>query len=416
MKREPSLFKYLGDFSEQALSCIRCGFCNSVCPTSNITQSFSESLRSRGRMIMIQSILEDEGILSLESKGLMELMDMCFGCRRCIEVCPAGIRIPDVIAMFRNVYYAKKGIHKMNLGYLILSHYTRIEKIMHLASPLSNIFINNRFMRISIEALTGIHRNSPLPDFKKVSFRKMFKKISINRNDKVLYIVDSFANYNYPNVAVASFVILNKIGYSVIPLFDIDPGIVMLERGMRDRAIRIARNNIEHVKRFIDRVSWVVTSSPTVLLAFRDIYKEILGKRLDTVSEKVVDVIELVSDALNKNRLKLIRQKGNIVYHSSCFSKYLGIDKITVNLFENVGYDVKVVKECCGIAGVWGMMKKNISKSYEILKKLKSSIGERCNMVTSSETCFLQLSKVAGYKVNFPVEVISKVLNTSKSD
>jgi Fe-S oxidoreductase len=84
----------------EALRCIRCGFCNSVCPTSLIPEAYKPSRTSRGRIVMIQAALTGMDI-DLFEEDVAELMDLCYGCNRCLAVCPAGIPIPDLIRRYR---------------------------------------------------------------------------------------------------------------------------------------------------------------------------------------------------------------------------------------------------------------------------------------------------------------------------
>src|SRR3990170_1717589 len=92
----------LGPIKSHAARCIRCGYCNAVCPTSNVTSAFKESRTSRGRMILLQSLVEGIGDVEPYSRNFKELIDLCYSCRRCVAVCPAGIPIPDMMSHARD--------------------------------------------------------------------------------------------------------------------------------------------------------------------------------------------------------------------------------------------------------------------------------------------------------------------------
>src|SRR5512146_2536574 len=80
------------------LNCIRCGLCLAVCPTYR--EHLSETASPRGRVALARNGLEGELQLS---PNLIEQMYACFNCLACSEICPVGIRPPDLAVELRQL-------------------------------------------------------------------------------------------------------------------------------------------------------------------------------------------------------------------------------------------------------------------------------------------------------------------------
>jgi glycolate oxidase iron-sulfur subunit len=83
---------------DNALSCIRCGLCLSVCPTYQITMAEEES--PRGRIAMARAVAE--GVLPV-TPDFVEHSQSCLLCEACTAVCPAGVRMETLGVAVREV-------------------------------------------------------------------------------------------------------------------------------------------------------------------------------------------------------------------------------------------------------------------------------------------------------------------------
>ncbi len=83
--------------SERLLSstqaCVRCGLCQPHCPTYLIDRHESES--PRGRITLAAALAQDRLADAFDSAALA--LEHCLGCRRCEQVCPAGVRFDALI-------------------------------------------------------------------------------------------------------------------------------------------------------------------------------------------------------------------------------------------------------------------------------------------------------------------------------
>src|SRR5579875_614625 len=83
---------------DNALACIRCGLCLSVCPTYQI--SFAEEEGPRGRIAMARALAEGHVPLTAP---IAHHLQTCLLCEACTAICPAGVRMEPLGTALREV-------------------------------------------------------------------------------------------------------------------------------------------------------------------------------------------------------------------------------------------------------------------------------------------------------------------------
>ncbi|MHA1704484.1 MAG: FAD-linked oxidase C-terminal domain-containing protein [Promethearchaeota archaeon] len=84
------------------LNCIRCGFCNSECP-SRINYKY-EAFTPRGRLSLLNGIIFGE--IKLENSGLInKIFHTCILCGNCQVTCPAGVPIIYIFEKIRELLH-----------------------------------------------------------------------------------------------------------------------------------------------------------------------------------------------------------------------------------------------------------------------------------------------------------------------
>lgn len=403
----------IGEYFEDVWKCIRCGFCNSVCPTSNASRSYMASLTSRGRLILLQAYFLDILSKSLEDEKIQELMNYCFGCRRCIEVCPPGVRIPNLI--WRIKQFDKKDY----LRKTILIHYGDILKLFSTLPSLSNMFLHSRVGKLLLEAVVGISRNIDFPSF----YPSLEKWINQRRKTygtrgKLAYFIDVFTNYHEVELGKQVVELIEKLGYTVTAPPQREAGTLLLEEGLLDQFYMVAKKNTESLYSAVRDGAKILTSSPAAYIALKIDYPELLGDtKSRIVSENTIDVLEFLLREYEEDVIDFDKtQSGKLAYHRSCFTKASGLTKDIERLLSLAGYELKELDMCCGIGGIWGMNKKNLDTSLEIGSNLFNEL-ERINLpvASQSETCRLQLRNNTSLEVRHPFSfIVDKVKITKK--
>jgi glycolate oxidase iron-sulfur subunit len=88
---------------DNALACIRCGLCLSVCPTYQI--SFAEEEGPRGRIAMARAVAEGHVPLTDE---ITHHSQTCLLCDACTAICPAGVHMEPLGTMMREVFVRER--------------------------------------------------------------------------------------------------------------------------------------------------------------------------------------------------------------------------------------------------------------------------------------------------------------------
>ncbi len=399
----------LGQIGTHARRCVRCGFCNAVCASSNVSSAFRDSRTSRGRIILLQSIAEAIGEINPYSPSFKKLIDLCISCRRCIPVCPPGIPIPDLISHARYAYF-KRRKWAPSLGHLIYSDYGAFDRLGSMTAPLSNWVMRRQAFRKPMEWTTHIDARARLPPFHRESFESWFRKHANVPGKEIVYFVDSYANYNDPSIGKTVVSLLEHLGYRVILPQQKESGMPSVEFGLFEKARRLARYNLAMLAPYAKAGTHIVCSSLAASYLLREGYRELVeGDEALVVADAVTDMMELLLEEYHKGALHFappqIPQK--VDYHCCCLSRALSLAPVTTKLLEAAGFTCRQIDDCCGGAGVWGTFKQNYEISSEIAGKLVANLSADGILVTESETCKMQIEAHSDNKALFPMQLLA---------
>jgi glycerol-3-phosphate dehydrogenase subunit C len=262
-----------------------------------------------------------------------------------------------------------------------------------------------------MEWATHIDARASLPSFHAESFESWFKKQpSAHHQKKVVYYVDSYANFNNPSLGMTVFTVLNHLGYEVLLPRQKESGMPAIEYGLIDKARSLARYNVSHLASYAKKGIPIVCSSPAASYLLREGYSTFLeDDDLPIVSKAVVDVAELLAEEYENGNLRFeAGEPEHVTYHYCCLSKALSLAPVTTKLLKAAGIQLDQVEECCGGAGVWGTFKENYEMSSEIAAKLRAKIEPNLKLLTESETCKLQIEGKVTPEVYFPIELLAQ--------
>jgi len=82
---------------EEALHCVRCGLCLSVCP--GYRESLKETDSPRARVAMVRAL--KEGLLEAPTDGYSRAFFRCLLCGACTFVCPSGVAVDRILELTR---------------------------------------------------------------------------------------------------------------------------------------------------------------------------------------------------------------------------------------------------------------------------------------------------------------------------
>jgi glycolate oxidase iron-sulfur subunit len=350
--REPLTDEYpqISRFSGEIIRCIKCGLCRAVCPT--LIETVSESQGARGRVSLVEAVLD--GRLKL-SDIFADRISTCINCKACIEACPSGVRVDDIILAARAelVSRGKFSFLKRLLLRGLLKRGRLLPPVGRIASLFQRALLKlspqGSALRFLLPAVR-IDKERHLPVFASKSFREQVPERSAPKVPeaaapeapkrvtsevsgpvvpqtaerrapnvrkaldpkllkarqprlRVAYFVGCASNLIYTNIAHSVVNVLARLGVEVvIPPLQGCCGTPIFNAGDFATARGIARKNMAALTSL--DVDGIVVACASCGLALKREYSRILGLDTSGFSENVMDVSEFIVKKLGLDALK----------------------------------------------------------------------------------------------------------------
>jgi FAD/FMN-containing dehydrogenase/Fe-S oxidoreductase len=411
------------DMLYAARMCNGCGACRTQMPDSRMCPIFRPSPREeaspRAKANLARAVLS--GALpagSMHDPAFKAICDLCVHCHMCRIECPANVDIPKLMAEAKGAYVATNGLplHDWLL--------TRIDALCRFASRvprIANWAIGNRPMRWFLEKTMGVAQGRKLPRFARRSFlqspnQRRHAASQPGDGDKVLFFVDTFANYCDVPLAEALVAVLEHNGVSVyVPELQLEAGMPMISQGALGPARRVAEKNVALLAEGVRQGYTIVSTEPSAVLTLTREYLHLLGDDHDAqlVSENAMEACHYLWRLHQRGRLKLAFSpiERTVAYHEPCHMKALEVGSPAVNLLGLIpGLQVRTIeKGCSGAAGMYGFKHKNYRTSLRVglplITELRSG-GYQAG-VTECSTCRIQMEQGSPLPTIHPVKLLA---------
>ena len=380
-----TVFKWRAEngFAEALELCNGAGVCRkksesggTMCPSYMATLEERDSTRGRANVFrQIFSNRQQDGFSAREIKDALEL---CLSCKACKTECPANVDMAKMKAEFTHGWHQKHGI---GLSSRFFGNAALLYPLAGAFAPIVNFINNLPPVKGIYQHLLNIHPERKLPDFANRTFTSWYKKYrrsdKINPADenstKVLLVIDWFTDYHEPSVAKAALHVLERLGCRVHAVGPLESGRTHLSRGILDKAQRIAHDNIEKMKPYVDAGYKLVGLEPSEILTFRDEFLDLCEEdQLEdakTVAQASFMFEEFLANHIDKGLLsKHFNGVGQQVHvHGHCHSKALVGNSPVLEALNRVNYTpVEMKTGCCGMAGSFGYEENNYKVSMDI--------------------------------------------------
>jgi Fe-S oxidoreductase len=303
--------------------CYQCGLCETVCPWNSVREFHIRKIINQAKF----------GVVPLESDDIW----LCTTCRRCVQQCPRGVQIIDIMRAMRRLL-VPDGIVPAS--------------IPNLRGVMTSIASEGNPWRQQAKDRANWAKDLGIKEF--------------DENTQLLYFPCCTSAYD-PRVQKAAQA-MGKIMMSVEENFGIlGPketccGESVRKAGNEDLFKRLAKENI---KTFIDNgVKKIVVSSPHCYHTFKNEYSEF------KVNFEVVHTTEYLYEMMNKGKLKPTKEyKKKVAYHDPCYlGRHNNIYDQPREVLKNIpGVELVEMVEtretslCCGGGGarIWMETPKN---------------------------------------------------------
>jgi Fe-S oxidoreductase len=297
--------------------CYQCGKCDTVCPWNRV------------RKFPVRKIINQAkfGVVPFESEDIW----LCTTCGNCVQRCPRGVEIIDVMRAMRRVLVP--------------------DGVVPTSIP------NLRGFMTSIASVGNPWGQEPQD---RANWAKDLGVKEFSEGTEVLYFSCCYTSYDprLKKVAQATAGLLTKAGvdFGILGAKEVCCGESVRKAGNETLFKRLARENI---KTFIENgVKKILVSSPHCYHAFKNEYAEF------KVNFEVIHTSQYFAQLINEGRLKPTKEyKKQVTYHDPCYlGRHNGIyDEPREALKSIPGLELNEMSEsrqnslCCGMGGsrIW---------------------------------------------------------------
>jgi glycerol-3-phosphate dehydrogenase subunit C len=417
----------LEDIKRTADLCVKCNICTSACPVVPVTDLFPGP-----KYVGPQAQrFRDPGSESPDYS-----LDYCSGCGICTLVCPHGVKVMEINTA------AKAGMRARQLREnpldlhlwrnWLLGRNELLGKVGGPVAPLANAVVKLKPARWLMEAILGIDRRAPFPEFHFHTFRHWFFKVhreathSLPKHERlsvsgarrqVAYFHGCATNYYEPEVGKAIVAVLEHNGYEVLLPEQVCCGLPMQSNGDFAGARHNAQTNIRTLLPLARQDIPIVVGGTSCGQELKSDYREILGLHSEDarlVAEHVYDINEFLWLEHEEGRLRtdFAALDAYIPYHTSCHQKLHRIGQPALDLLGLVpGLSVEEMgADCCGITGTYGYKHEKFDIAHAVGKPLFDRIiASGADLaICDNETCRWNIAAETELKVVHTVQVLAQ--------
>ena len=383
---------------KQMSQCIRCASCLNVCPTYQLVGGHVYGhIYAGGIGVLLTSFFNSR-------RDAEKPQEMCIGCGRCKEFCPAKINIPELIMEMRN--RIRKEIPLPFIQNTIIESVLKNKGLFHFglrqASWAQKPFAaegkdGHKFIRNLPLGYSKLSHWRSLPTIAPKPFRDILKSMKqdvVNKKGTVAFYGGCVIDFAYPEIGESLVRVLNKKGYEVAyPQEQTCCGAPAKYMGRNDVAAIIAKQNLSAFAK--DEYDYVVSACPTCTSALKHDWHDWLKDDSDSkvivdaqkVADKAIDFIKLVhySDTNDNGLIK--KEVGStcdvactspiqVTYHDSChLNRVMGVKKEPREILQALSHleykEMEEADRCCGFGGSYCVKLPEVSAEM-LSRKLKS--------------------------------------------
>ncbi|UUP16714.1 FAD-binding and (Fe-S)-binding domain-containing protein [Nitratireductor thuwali] len=351
-----------GSFARAVTRCVGVGKCRMrggqvMCPSFMATRE--EEHTTRGRAHSLFEMLHGGPIKDgWRSDQVHEALDLCLACKGCRSDCPVNVDMATYKAEFMAHYYEgrRRPMHMYSMG--LIYWWARMASRMPAAA---NFFMRTEPFAGMMKRMGGIAPQRQMPAFASPTLTGWFHGRAAPDGSsraadraRVMLWPDTFTNYLTPEPGKAAVEVLEAAGYQVeIPPRPLCCGRPLYAIGMLDRAKKLWRQTLDHLRPLIRDGVPLVGIEPSCVAAFRDELLNLFPD--DEDARKLAHRTYMLSEFLRKEGFEPPRLEAKALVHFHCnHHAVMGKDDENAVL-DALGLDHRDLNAgCCGMAGPFG--------------------------------------------------------------
>jgi Fe-S oxidoreductase/FAD/FMN-containing dehydrogenase len=406
-----------------AAACNGCGSCKSQAPGTRMCPFFrasaAEEFSPRAKANAIRQWSAGRRAWhELATPEFKSLADSCFNCKQCQWECPANIDIPHLMIEAKAQYVQAHGLSRAEW---VLTRFPGWLTWLSRWAPLMNSLLNSPAVRSVMDRLLGIARERKLPPLSRHPFltsgpQRWFDPARLEENGKpVIYFVDHVANAHDPEIALAFGRILEHHGIPMyVPRSQAPAGMAALTAGDLETARIHAEKNISLLAEFAREGCPIVCTEPSAAVCLKYDYPFLVEHPdVHLVANQVQEAGGYLRELHVQGKLKTDFQpiSAAAAYHTPCHLKTLSRES---PLAEICGWIPgvrlhRIEAGCSGMAGIFGLQRRNFANSLEMGRSLMDSLNDRpYNFgLTECSSCKWQMEQAGDTPTIHPLKLLA---------
>lgn len=372
---------------------------------------------------------QDAGRLTPAQQDLV--VDQCFQCKLCYINCPYipelhewNLDFPRLMLRADAMQHAA-GIKstREKLTTQMMARTDLLGSVASATTPIANKVINaepGSAIRKVVAKATGVSPVRLLPPYAKQRFSTWFKKrprvTLTNRQGKVTVFPTCLVEYQETGVGKDLVKVYERNGIECDTTNAGCCGAPWLHSGDVKEFTKIAEKNVKVLAAEVRRGTDIVVPQPTCSYVLKKDYPDYVGG-VDAalVAEHTFDAAEYLMAVHTAPDTVLDTDfageiAASITYHTPCHLRAQNIGFKSRDLMKLTGAKVKLVQQCSGIDGMWGLRAGNEDISVPIARKLGDMIDKAGGEVVAGD-CHLANTAIAeqtGRGALHPLQVIAR--------
>lgn len=385
------------EIESEAGRCIKCGFCDAVCPTLP-AKDYSSYWGARGRMILANELVKKR---DREFADFLKLsrnsFDSCLSCYACLVECPSSLNAGKVSELVKKLVVSmpKKDVKPNPISTLITNPIMKYDNPLGLKKecnswtegmdlPSSGEFLlfTGSLYQLMPYSSKLVSITSKIGEGGSGKLASLGSKLpSVVRVSKLLYDHDTNSRMQKILKEIVLLLQISKVSYYHDEELDVYPGTYLYELGFEESFKEYAMKLAEKFKK--RKVKKIITIDPHTYDLLKNVYPKYTNFKVE-----VVYYLDLINADFKKNELKTtFHDPCHLSRHSDYYSTPRKlIAKITENIEPK---NSKTRTLCCGGPDELefpGIAKRVAERRYNELKRTNAGI-----ILTSCPVCLMNL-------------------------
>ncbi|MFZ9401903.1 MAG: heterodisulfide reductase-related iron-sulfur binding cluster [Ilumatobacteraceae bacterium] len=359
------------------------------------------------------------------------VVDQCFQCKLCYVNCPyipgqheSAIDFPRLMLRAAAM---RRSSGRVTLRDKVTSAFLGSTDAIGALAVVTVKFTNKvigakpgSLIRKAVEVTTGVSSVRLLPMFARERFSAWFKKrprVRVGkRQGRVTVFPTCLVEYQEPTIGKALVKVYEHNGIECSLTTAGCCGAPYLHSGDMAKFTKIAVDNVAALAAEVRRGTDIVVPQPTCGFVLKKDYLDYVGgPDALLVSQHTYDAAEYLMKVHATEGLSLDTDfdgpvPETITYHTPCHLLAQNIGLKSRDLMKLTGARIKIVQQCSGIDGLWGLRAENAELSIPIGKKLAAMVKDANGDVVAGD-CHLAntvITEQSGVTPLHPLQVVAR--------